>query len=223
VLVDGAFKGTPHKMLMQASRNGYFVVLDRTNGKSLLTVPYSPINWSLGLDKDGRPIPNPAKEPAPDGRLIAPDENGAANFRSPSFDPKTGLFVVSAREAYSIYFSKAADGTYGWAGADYSVWSKGIVKAIDYQTGKVRWTHDLGNSASAGVLTTGSGITFTGDFHGNALALSTTDGKTLWHANTGSIIGTSPISYELDGKQYVLIGSGGVLFAWTLPDQIGER
>jgi alcohol dehydrogenase (cytochrome c) len=220
MLVDGPFKGQPRKMLMQASRNGYFFVLDRTNGKSLLTVPYSPVNWSLGVDKDGRPIPNPAKEPAPDGRLIAPDEAGAANYRSPSFDPKTGLFVIPAREAYSIYFSKPADGDYGWAGADYGVWAKGVVKAIDYQTGKVRWTHDIGNSASAGALTTGSGVTFTGDSHGNALALETANGKTLWHANTGSTISSSPISYELDGKQYVLIGSGGVMFAWALPDQV---
>jgi alcohol dehydrogenase (cytochrome c) len=218
MLVDGPFKGQPRKMLMQASRNGYFVVLDRTNGKSLLTVPYSAVNWSLGVDKDGRPIPNPDKEPAPDGRLIAPDEGGAGNFRSASFDPKTGLFIAPAREAYSIYFSKPADGTYGWAGADYGVWGKGVIKAIDYQTGKIRWTHEIGDSSSTGVLTTASGVTFTGDFHGNALALNTADGKTLWHSNTGSIISSSPTSYELDGRQYVLIGSGGVLFAYALPD-----
>jgi alcohol dehydrogenase (cytochrome c) len=218
MLVDGPFKGQPRKMLMQASRNGYFVVLDRTNGKSLLTVPYSAVNWSLGVDKDGRPIPNPEKEPAPDGRLIAPDEGGAGNYRSASFDPKSGLFIAPAREAYSIYFSKPADGTYGWAGADYGVWGKGVIKAIDYQTGKVRWSHEIGDSSSTGVLTTASGVTFTGDFHGNALALNTADGKTLWHSNTGSIISSSPTSYELDGRQYVLIGSGGVMFAYALPD-----
>lgn len=93
-----------------------------------------------------------------------------------------------------------------------------MIKAIDYQTGKIRWAHEIGNSATAGVLTTASGLTFTGDFHGNALALNTADGKTLWHAGTGSIIATSPTTYELDGKQYVLIGSGGVMFAWTLPE-----
>ncbi|HTH53958.1 MAG TPA: acido-empty-quinoprotein group A [Edaphobacter sp.] len=218
ILVDGPFKGQPHKMLMQASRNGYFFVLDRTNGKSLLTVPYSAVNWSLGIDKDGRPIPNPAKEPAPDGRIIAPDEAGAGNYRSASFDPKTGLFIAPARDAYSIYFSKPADGTYGWSGADYGVWSKGAIKAIDYQTGKIRWEHPIGNGSSTGVLTTDSGLIFTGDSHGNALALRTADGKTLWHSNTGAIISTSPTSYELDGRQYVLIGSGGVLFSWALPE-----
>ena len=205
-------------MLMQASRNGYFFVLDRTNGKSLLTVPYGPVNWSLGVDNQGRPIPNPAKEPARDGRLIAPDEAGMTNFRSPSFDPKTGLFIVNAHPSWSIYFAKPEDGTYGWAGADYGVWGKGVLKAIDYQTGKIRWSHELGPGGSGtGVLTTDSGITFTGDAHGNFLALDTTNGKTLWHTGTGAPVLSSPITYELDGRQYVVTGSGGLLFAWALP------
>src|SRR5580700_9402538 len=118
VLVDGEFRGEPKKMLMQTSRNGYFFVLDRTNGKNLLTAPYGPVNWTLGIDKEGRPIPNPAKEPAPDGRLIAPDEGGMTNYRSPSFDIKNGLFIVDAHPSWSIYFAKPADGVYGWAGAD---------------------------------------------------------------------------------------------------------
>ena len=218
VLVDADFHGQPRKMLMQSSRNGYFFVLDRTNGKSLLTVPFGPTNWTLGIDKDGRPIPNPDKEPKPDGRLIAPDEGGMTNYRSPSFDPKTGLFIVDAHPSYSLYFAKPADGTYGWAGADYGLWGKGVIEAIDYQTGKIRWSHDVGPGGSgAGVLTTDSGLAFTGDSTGNILALDTSNGKTLWHSGTGSPIQTSPITYELDGRQYVLTGSGGVLFAWTLP------
>jgi alcohol dehydrogenase (cytochrome c) len=218
VLVDGNFNGKQRKMLMQASRNGYFFVLDRTNGKSLLTVPYGPVNWSLGIDKQGRPIPNPAKEPARDGRLIAPDEAGMTNFRSPSFDPKTGLFIVNAHPSWSIYFAKPEDGTYGWAGADYGVWGKGVLKAIDYQTGKIRWSHELGPGGSGtGVLTTDSGVTFTGDAHGNFLALNTSSGKTLWHTGTGAPVLSSPITYELDGRQYVVTGSGGLLFAWALP------
>jgi len=219
VLVDGMFHGRPRKMLMQASRNGYFFVLDRTNGESLLTVPFGPVNWALGIDKQGRPVPNPAKEPAPDGRLIAPDEGGLTNFRSPSFDPKTGLFIVDAHPSWSIYFAKPADGDYGWAGADYDLWGKGVIEAIDYQTGKIRWSHDVGSGGSgAGVLTTDSGLTFTGDAQGNFLALDTATGKTLWHAGSGGFIGSSPTTYEIDGKQYVLTSSGGVLFAWKLPD-----
>ncbi|MBV9084167.1 MAG: acido-empty-quinoprotein group A, partial [Acidobacteriaceae bacterium] len=224
VLVDADFKGQPRKMLMQTSRNGYFFVLDRTNGKSLLTVPFGPVNWALGIDDQGRPIPNPKKEPSPDGRIIAPDEGGMTNYRSPSFDPKTGLFIVDAHHSYSIYFAKPADGTVGWAGADYGVWGKGILEAIDYQTGKIRWTHELGPGGSgAGVLTTDSGVTFTGDAHGNFLAVETATGKTLWHTGTGSQIQTSPITYELDGRQYVVTGSGGVMFAWALPLKLTGR
>jgi alcohol dehydrogenase (cytochrome c) len=224
VLVDGNFHGKPHKMLMQTSRNGYFFVLDRTNGKNLLTIPYGPVNWTLGIDKEGHPIPNPKKEPAPDGRLIAPDEGGLTNYRAPSFDAKTGLFIVDAHPSWSIYFAKPADGAYGWAGADYGLWGKGVIEAIDYQTGKIRWSHQLGEAGSgAGVMTTASGLTVTGDAHGNMLVLNTADGKTLWHAGTGSPIQSSPISYELDGRQYIVTSSGGLLFAWALPENRTQK
>jgi alcohol dehydrogenase (cytochrome c) len=217
VLVDGSFNGAPRKMLMQASRNGYFFVLDRTNGKSLLTTPFAAVNWAKGIDKDGRPIPDPAKEPARDGRLVAPNESGATNYRSPSFDRQTGVLIVSAQDAYGIYFFKPEHGAYGWAGANYPVWGKGVLRAIDYQTGKIRWHHDLGDGPSgAGVLTTDSGLTVTGDSVGNALALRTSDGTTLWHSGIGRV-GNSPVTYELDGRQFVLVGGGSALYAFALP------
>ncbi len=224
VLVDADFGGKPRKMLMQTSRNGYFFVLDRTNGKNLLSKPFGPVNWALHVDERGEPVPNPEKEPARDGRLIAPDEGGMTNYRSPSFDPKTGLFVVDARPSYGIYFAKPADGTFGWAGADYGVWGKAVLEAIDYQTGAIRWRHELGPGGSgAGVLTTDAGLTFTGDASGNVLALDTSDGKTLWHAGAGAGMESSPISYELDGRQVVMTSSGGVLFAWALPKSAVDR
>jgi alcohol dehydrogenase (cytochrome c) len=217
VLVDANFNGAPRKMLMQASRNGYFFVLDRTNGKSLLTAPFALVNWAKGIDKDGRPIPNPDKEPARDGRLVAPMESGGTNYRSPSFDPTTGLFVVSAHDGYGIYFFKPDHGGYGWAGADYDVAGKGFLRAIDYQTGKIKWSHSLGDGQpSAGVLTTDTGLTFTADNRGNAMALRTSDGVTLWHASIGRV-GNAPITYQLDGRQYVMVGGGGSLYAFGLP------
>ena len=220
VLVDRDFHGQPKKMLMQTSRNGYFFVLDRTNGQSLLTEPFGPVNWALGIDKEGHPIPNPEKEPARDGRIIAPDEAGLTNYRSPSFDPQTGLFLVDAHPSWSLYFAKPADGTYGWAGADYGVWGKGVLEAIDYQTGKIKWSHELGDGGSgAGVLSTDSGLTFTGDAEGNILAVDTATGKTEWHSGTGANFQTSPMTYELDGRQYVVTGSGNVMFAWALPSK----
>jgi alcohol dehydrogenase (cytochrome c) len=223
VLVDAPFGGTPRKLVMQASRNGYFFVLDRTNGQSLLTTTFAAVNWTNGVDKSGRPIPNPAKEPAPDGRLVAPNESGATNYRSPSFDAKTGLFIVSAQDGYGIYFFKAAHGAYGWAGADYNVWGRGVLKAIEYQTGRIRWNHELGEGASgAGVLTTDSGLIFTGDSMGNALALRTSDGATLWHAGIGRV-GNSPITYELDGRQFVVVAGGSALYGFGLPDKPAGR
>jgi alcohol dehydrogenase (cytochrome c) len=217
VLVDAEFNGAPRKLLLQASRNGYFFVLDRTNGKSLLTAPFAAVNWAKGIDKDGRPIPNPAKEPHRDGRLVSPNEGGGTNYRSPSFDPASGLFVVSAVDAYALYFFKQEHGAYGWAGADYDVWAKSAIRAIDYRTGKIRWSHDIGEgSGSAGVLTTASGLTFTADVNDNALALRTSDGATVWHAAIGRM-GNSPIAYELDGREYILMAAGPALFAWTLP------
>jgi alcohol dehydrogenase (cytochrome c) len=218
VIVDGTFDGSQRKMLLQASRNGYYFVLDRINGTNLRTVPFATVNWAKGVDKAGRPIPNPDKDPARDGRLIAPNEGGGTNYRSPSFDPATGLLIVSAQDGYGIYFFKPEHGDYGWAGADYGVWSKGVLRAIDYQTGAIRWNHDLGDGASsAGVLTTASGLLFTGDVPGNVLALRTSDGATLWHSSIGRV-GNSPITYELDGRQYMLVGGGGALFAFALPE-----
>jgi alcohol dehydrogenase (cytochrome c) len=219
VLVDANFAGTPRKLLLQASRNGYFFVLDRTNGKSLLTTAFATVNWAKGIDEEGRPIPDPSKEPTRDGVLIAPNESGGTNYRSPSFDPQTGTLIVSAHDAYGIYFFKPEHGTYGWAGADYNVFGKGVLRAIDYQTGKVRWSHEIGDrDGAAGVLTTASGLTFSGDAVGNALALRTSDGATLWHAATGRV-GNGPVTYELDGRQWVLLGGGSALYAFTLPPE----
>src|SRR5579863_2305093 len=216
VLVDADFHGQPRKMLMQASRNGYFFVLDRTNGKSLLTTPFATVNWSKGIDAEGHPIPDPAKNPTKDGVLVAPMEGGATNFRPPSFDPKTGLFIVSAQDGYGIYFFKAEHGSYGWAGADYGVAGKAFLRAIDYQTGKIVWNHPIGDGAgTAGVLTTATGLTFSGDVSGNVMAFRTSDGATLWHQNIGRM-GNGPIAYQLDGKQYLLVGGGGSLYAFAL-------
>jgi alcohol dehydrogenase (cytochrome c) len=217
VLVDAMFGGAPRKLLLQASRNGYFYVLDRVTGKNLLTMPFAQANWATGVDASGSPIPNPDKEPARDGRLVSPDEAGGTNYRSPAFDPATGTLIVSAHDAYGIYFFKPEHGANGWAGADYTVYGRGVLRAIDYQTGKVKWSHDLnGGAGAAGVLTTTTGVTFTGDSANSALALHTSDGSTLWHSGIGRV-GNSPITYELDGRQYVLFGGGSVLYAFALP------
>jgi alcohol dehydrogenase (cytochrome c) len=192
-------------------------VLDRTNGRSLLTKPFAAVNWAKGVDAQGRPIPDPAKEPSRDGVLVAPNEAGATNFRPPSFDPVTGLFIVNAQDGYGIYFYKAEDGAYGWAGADYNLTGRSFIRAIDYKTGGIAWSHPIGDGAgTAGVLTTKTGITFTGDNSNNLIALRTVDGATLWHDGVGRMQ-NAPIMYQLDGKQYVVMGAGSSLYAYALP------
>ena len=217
VLVDADFGGQPRKLVMQASRNGYFFVLDRTNGKNLLTAPFAAVNWAKGIDASGRPIPDPAKEPNKDGVLVAPNEAGATNFRPPSFDPQTGFLVVNAQDGYGIYFFKSEHGGYGWAGADYNLAGRAFLRAIDYRTGKIAWEHPIGDGAgTAGVLTTAAGLTFSGDNRISVLALRTSDGATLWHENVGRVQ-NAPITYQLDGKQYLIVGGGTSLYAFALP------
>jgi alcohol dehydrogenase (cytochrome c) len=220
VLVDAEFDGRNRQLLLQASRNGYFVVLDRTSGENLLTRPFARVNWAEGIAADGRPIPDPDKEPARDGRLVSPDEGGGTNYRSPSFDPETGLLVVSAADAFGLYFYKPEHGAYGWAGASPGVYSRGYLRAIDYRTGEIRWSHDLhGGSGTAGVLTTATGVTFTGDSASSAMALRTHDGATLWSSRIGRV-GNSPITFELDGRQLVIMGGGSALYAFALPRKL---
>ncbi len=216
------FQRGARKLVMQASRNGYFFVLDRTNGKSLLTTPFATVNWAKGIDAQGRPIPDPAKFPSQSGVLVAPNESGATNFRPPSFDPRTGLFIVSAQDGYGIYFFKPEHGAYGWAGADYGIAGRAFLRAIDYKTGKIVWNHPIGGGpGTAGVLTTETGVTFSGDVPGNVMALRTSDGSTLWQQALGepgnARIGNGPITYQLGGRQYLVIGGGSSLYAFALP------
>ena len=218
VLVDATFNGAPRKLLLQASRNGYFFVLDRTNGKNLLTTPFAAVNWAKGIDAEGQPDSRiPTRSRRATAAWSRRTKAAAPTTDRPASIPTTGLFIVSAQDAYGIYFFKPEHGAYGWAGADYGVWSKGVLRAIDYQTGKVRWNHDIGGEGGAGVLTTATGLTFSGDTAHNVLALRTSDGTTLWHSGIGRV-GNSPITYELDGRQYVLVGGGSVLYAFALPE-----
>jgi alcohol dehydrogenase (cytochrome c) len=220
VLVDAELDGVERKLLMQASRNGYFAVLDRETGKNLLTRPFARVNWAERIASDGRPIPDPDKEPAPDGRLVSPDEGGGTNYRSPSLDPEEGLLIVSAADAFGLYFWKPEHGDYGWAGASPGVYSHGYLRAIDFRTGEIRWEKDLhGGAGAAGVLTTATGVTFTGDSASSAVALRTRDGATLWHSRIGRV-GNSPITYELDGRQYVIFGGGDSVYAFVMPQRL---
>jgi alcohol dehydrogenase (cytochrome c) len=146
---------------------------------------------------------------------------------APSFDPETKLFYVNAQEGFMLYYlalnaAKKAEGHQG--GSATSLYSRGRLVAIDYQTGKVRWSREEEEGEGhPGILTTAGQLLFTGDVSGNLLALDPENGDTLWHVNAGGNLGSSPMTYELDGRQYVLTGVDSVLYAWTLPGNAGKK
>ncbi|HLJ16856.1 MAG TPA: acido-empty-quinoprotein group A [Bryobacteraceae bacterium] len=219
VLFDGEFGGKQRKLLAQASRNGYFVVLDRVTGEHLLTTPFIETNWAKGIDSRGRPEANLDKYPASDGSLVSPGSDGATNWMAPSFDPETGLFYVSARRIFSIFYLTAIGKAEGWGGRDRNLWAESELRAIDYKTGKIRWDHPLGPGEDvAGILTTAGGLLFTADNSDNLIALDPATGKALWHMNAGARMVASPMTYELDGRQYLLTAVGDLMFAWMAPE-----
>jgi alcohol dehydrogenase (cytochrome c) len=222
VLFDAEFGGTRRKLLAQASRNDYFFVLDRKTGEHLLTAPFVPADWASGLDGKGQPISDPAKEPQPDGALIHSFEDGGTNWNAPSFDPQTGLFYVNAQQGFSLYYlnlgeNRRPEGHQG--GNAVSLWQQGRLVAIDYRTGKIRWHRDEESAVSfPGILSTAGGLLFTADVTGNVLALDAADGALLWHVYAGGQMNSSPMTYELDGRQYIITAVDSVLYAWVLPE-----
>jgi alcohol dehydrogenase (cytochrome c) len=224
VLFDGEINGQQRKLLAQAARNGHFFVLDRATGKALVSSEYVKTNWTSGYDAKGQPIPNPTKDPQFDGALVTPDQSGATNWPPPSFSPQTGLFYVSAGQAYSVYYLyDPYENPQGWGGTDRGGWSESMIQAIDYKTGKVKWSHKWEANIRSGVLTTAGNVLFTGGPSADLVALNATTGDAIWHARLGSSVSNGPSTYELDGTQYVLVGAGDTLWAFAMQHQHDER
>ncbi|MGH9470793.1 MAG: acido-empty-quinoprotein group A [Terriglobia bacterium] len=230
IIFDARFRGRPRKLLAQASRNGYFFLLDRTTGENLLTSRFGPENWSEGLNKRGEPVPNPAKEPHPAGTLF---ESTGTNWWAPSFDPETGLFYVNGYLQFFVMYltrtgnrASAADHQGGMASL---LWDQGMLLAIDYQTGRIRWRrdHPAGYAQGyagpgAGILTTAGRLLITGDDRGDLIALDPATGKSLRHVYAGGGLTGCPMTYELDGRQYLLTAVNSVLYAWALPEKSAQ-
>lgn len=225
VLVDMKYGGKPRKLLLEANRNGFFYILDRTNGEFLSATPFvKKLNWAKGIDAHGRPIVTDLK-PDDDGTRICPGVVGATNWFSPSYSETTHLFYVLALENCSIYFRKPAPfaegSTYYSTGTkrppDAS--SEKVLLAFNPQTRTFAWRYpQVGEGHSwGGVMTTATGLVFFAD---DADFLEAADGKTgksLWHFNTGQTLHASPMSYAVQGRQYVAIASGNDLFSFALP------
>jgi acido-empty-quinoprotein group A len=218
VLFDAEFQGKPRKLLAQASRNGFFFLLDRTNGEHLVTAPFIDQTWSSGVDSRGRPIAKPSATPAPDGALVEPGSDGATNWMAPSFDPQTNLFYVVARRVFSIFYRVVEGKAEGWGGRDRNLWANTTLRALDYKTGRVVWNHELGEQEGiAGVLTTAGHLLVSADVSGNLLALDPATGRTLWHLNVGGEVVASPMTYEIEGRQYLIVPVQDVMYAFAVP------
>ena len=138
---------------------------------------------------------------------------------APSFDPQTNLFYVNARRLFSIYYRTVNGKAEGWGGRDRNLWASSTIRALDYRTGKVVWNHETGEEQNgAGILTTAGHLLFSADTSGNLLALDPATGKTLWHLNAGGRMVASPMTYELDGRQYLIAAVQDVVYALALPE-----
>jgi alcohol dehydrogenase (cytochrome c) len=221
ILIDGTFDGKPRKLLAQASRNGYFFLLDRATGKRLASRPYiSTLNWSLGENDKGQPIPNPAKYAKVDGALVSPASGGGTNWPPPTYDPQTGLFYVSTSESFAeFYLTDTSKNPEGYGGVDHGVADlENALRAIDYHTGKTVWKHVWPQGEDSGLLSTAGKLLFSGDGADHLVALDPANGKILWHVGLGQNVSNGPITYMLDGKQYLIVGAGDSLYAFTLAE-----
>ncbi len=236
LLADASWDGRVRKLMLWANRNGFFYALDRTNGEFLSGHPFVKVNWASGLDDRGRPLATPQ----PVGTPIYPGVQGGTNWYSPSYSPRTRLFYVSAWEDYAtIFVSEDADyrpgqrylggrptspipgaPNPGLRGAPINNWTEatghGSVMALDIRTGQKKWKFDMTDVTDAGILTTASDLLFTGGREGYFHALDARTGALLWKASVGGPVAAAPITYRIDGKQYVAVAAGHALFVYGL-------
>jgi alcohol dehydrogenase (cytochrome c) len=225
VLIDAVYHGQPHKLLVEANRNGFFYVLDRTGGKFLSAVPFvQKLNWASGIDKQGRPI-RANVMPSPEGTRVCPGFTGATNWYSPSYSPDTHLFYFLASENCNVYFKRAENFEEGKA-----FYSTGVKRslgddrqrfllAFGLESDKPVWRYpQIGVAhSSAGTMTTRGGLVFFGDDGQSFEAVDAHSGASLWHFQTGQNFHSSPMSYAIHGVQYVAIASGSDIFSFALP------
>ncbi len=229
VLVDRVLQGRMRKLLLHADRNGVFYALDRTDGKFLSATPFVHTSWVKEWDKDGKPVTLPGWRSTPEGSVVYPALVGGTNFQAPSYSLLTGWMYVAYHDGGGQYSSGPAPfepgkqywgrgSTAGWEGLAGMPETQGV-EALDPETGKVMWKHELAeNSLSAGVLATAGGLVFAASRTGELAALDARTGNSLWQFQAGAEIPSSPITYAVDGKQYVAVSSAGVLYSFALPE-----
>ena len=225
MLIDAVYQGTARKLLVQANRNGYIYVLDRTNGKFLSATPFvEKLNWAKGIDAAGRPVLTEVK-PTAQGTRVCPGYAGATNWFAPSYSESTHAVYFMALEQCETYFFKPqpfqeGQGYYSTGvkripGED----SQKLLVAFNLDTASIAWKYPQigGGHSSAGTMATAGGLVFFGDDAGSFEAVDAQSGKPLWHFNTGQDMSASPMSYAVAGKQYVAIAAGSDIFSFALP------
>src|SRR5687767_9501807 len=226
ILADLPMGGQTRKVVMFANRNGFYYTLDRTNGKLLVATPFVLTTWAKEIGADGRPVLLPGHTPNEKGAVTCPDLTGGTNFWQPSYDPTTRTFFVNARESCMTFFlwkpeyvpGERFTGGFGQRLSSPDSPAYGALRAIDPVTGDRKWEFKYLTPSTAGLLTTASGLIFTGDPDGNLIALDSRNGKLLWRYQMGAPMhGTSVITYIIDGKQHILVPAGTTLTAWALP------
>ncbi len=233
VLADIEYQGRPRKVMLWANRNGFWYVLDRVTGEYLSGQPFTKVTWASGLDAKGRP--QGVKPPTPEGIRLAPHFAGATNWYSPSYSPRTGLFYVPAwMDGSSVYARRPAEYVEGRAflgafptGTALSINGTqvnrrrpdegyGAVLALDPKTGTKKWEFKMTDVTDAGVLTTASDLLFSGGREGAFYALDARTGALLWKAPVAGIVQAAPMTYAVNGRQYVAIAAGNSLYAYAL-------
>ena len=225
VLVDTTFRGQPRKLIVQANRNGFLYVLDRTNGKFLSARPFAEkLNWATGIDDKGRPI-RTGLQPTTEGTRVCPGFVGATNWYSPSYNPQNSRFYFMALNTCNIFFLKPQEfkpgQTYYSTGTHRSKgdYNQKVLLAFALDDYKPAWRYVQAGEgrSSAGTMTTASGLVFFGDDTQTFEAVDAQTGKPLWHFNTGQNITASPMTYAVNSKQYVAIAAGSDVFSFALP------
>jgi PQQ-dependent dehydrogenase (methanol/ethanol family) len=233
ILVDRMWRGRMRKLLLHADRNGIFYVLDRTNGEFLSGTPFVYQNWTSGFDAKGRPIVVPGSNSSREGSFyVYPTLGGGTNFQAPSYDPVGGLFYLEYNEAGQPYVSTPVEFEAGrqYIGRDTAAGARATpkpgepapsagIKALDPDTGKTIWDFKIfRGSLTNGVLATAGRVVFASVRDGNIVALDAKTGRHLWHFQTGGNNAASPMSYAVDGRQFVALASGNTLYAFALPE-----
>ncbi len=226
ILFDAVVDGKKRKIVAQANRNAFYYVLDRETGEFITGKAFAKETWAKGLDAKGRPIELPDIDPTPQGNLIYPSITGSVNWTSPSYSPLTGLFYVNTREQGAYYFkgrptiSPHNPSDIGGGGGQKVVGGDdaySAVRALVATTGERKWQFKMVGDSWTGMLATAGNLVFCADAEGNFFALDATTGKPLWHVPLGNSVRANPITYAVDGKQYLEAAAGNSVFVFSLP------